>query len=744
MKFAFSNLLFVLAPSLILSGGRGNYASAKVIEYKDGGIKGEYFFVMKDEADKGEGSISTLSDVDLQNMAISMVDSVKGVKEVQIYRKSFTGFFVKGIDSGSVKRIASENSRIMFAEQVIKMSKNVIEEVDQSGATWGLDRIDQRDLPLDERYNVVGDGTGITVYVIDTGIRITHNEFGGRAIWGTNTFGDNIDTDCDGHGTHVAGTVGASTYGVAKNVELIAVKVFDCEGNGSSRTVIDGIEWAENHAQSNGKIGVVNMSLGGGTSSALDLAVRNLDATGLVPVVAAGNENQDACNTSPAREPLALTVGSTTRNDERSSFSNFGTCLDIFGPGSSITSAGIESDTDLAVLSGTSMATPHVAGAVALLMQKGIDNVKEEIMRRATVGTLTGVGNGSVNKLLYTGEIGPTNAPTPQPPTTAPTPCPYSTVIIEIQTDDYPLETSWTLTNECTGEVQADISQGQYTAEITTFVEEECVPTDSYTFVISDSFNDGICCSFGGGSYKVTYDEVEVASGGEFDSSEATTFGSCGDSPVTPGPTTSSPVTPIPTTSSPVTPAPTTSSPVTPAPTTSSPVTPAPTTSSPVTPAPTDSPVSEPTSDLAPIFQEDFEDVENEFKFTNRSKNRVVNQNSNCFENSSCIRLEGKKNAVSLNNFPTSSFTEIEVSFRYVANLLGARNPLRLNVKINGGRWSQSKKFRSDDDSPQEGNAVFVVPQNIELETFRIRFRNTVKGVDKVYFIENVVVRGKI
>jgi len=262
--------------------------------------------------------------------------------------------------------------------------------------------------------------------------------------------------------------------------------------------------------------------------------------------------------------------------------------------------------------------------------------------------------------------------------------------------------------------------------------------------VISDAFNDGICCSFGSGSYKVTYDEVEVASGGEFDSSEATTFGSCGDSPVTPGPTTSSPVTPSPTTSSPVTPAPTTSSPVTLSPTTSSPVTPTPTTSSPVSPAPTDSPVSEPTSDLTLIFQEDFEDVENEFKFTSGSKNRV-NQNSNCFENSSCIRLEGRKSAVTLNNFPTSSFTEIEVSFRYVANISGARNPLRLFVKINGGNWSQKTDFRSEGDfTPQEGNAVFVVPQDIELEKFRIRFRNMAPEADQFYFIENVVVRGKI
>ena len=236
-------------------------------------------------------------------------------------------------------------------------------------ATWGLDRIDQRSLPLNNTYTYNATGAGVKAYIIDTGIRTTHTQFGGRAIDGFDAIDSALPAaDCNGHGTHVAGTVGGTTYGVAKGVTLVAVRVLDCNGSGSTSGVIAGINWVTgNHAA--GAPAVANMSLGGGASSALDKAVRNSIADGVTYALAAGNDNTNACNQSPARTAEALTVGSTTSSDARSSFSNFGTCVDLFAPGSSITSAWNTNDTATNTISGTSMATPHVAGAAALYLQ---------------------------------------------------------------------------------------------------------------------------------------------------------------------------------------------------------------------------------------------------------------------------------------------------------------------------------------------------------------------------------------
>jgi len=301
----------------------------------------------------------------------------------------------------------------------------------QSSATWGIDRIDQRNLPLSNSYGVSGVGSGVVAYIIDTGIQTEHNEFKdesgsrNRARWGINTTGDGNNRDCNGHGTHVAGTVGGLVYGVAKDVELVAVKVLGCGGSGSYAGVIEGIEWVMNDAAAKGKPATANLSLGGGASQAVDTAVKNLHDSGVVTVVAAGNSDTDACRASPAREPAVITVGSTTNSDRRSSFSNYGTCVDIFAPGSSVTSAWIGSNTRTRTISGTSMASPHVCGGVALLLGNGVNaaGADDTILENATEGKVQNRGTSSTpDKLLYVGEVGPTNAPTPVPPTISPAP----------------------------------------------------------------------------------------------------------------------------------------------------------------------------------------------------------------------------------------------------------------------------------------------------------------------------------
>lgn len=272
----------------------------------------------------------------------------------------------------------------------------------QLSPPWGLDRIDQRSLPLDRGYGYLQTGAGVTAFVIDTGIRATHTQFGGRVSSGWDFVdGDANATDCAGHGTHVAGTIGGRTFGVAKSVTLVPVRVLDCDGGGYTSDVIAGIDWAVQHESGPS---VINLSLGGGVSDQLDAAVAAAVAAGIPVVVAAGNESRDACQSSPARAPSAITVAASDRYDRRAWFSNYGRCVDVFAPGVDVTSASFDSDTATWTDSGTSMAAPHAAGIVARMLETtpGLSSsaVSSQLINQATTGRITD-RIGSPDRLAY-------------------------------------------------------------------------------------------------------------------------------------------------------------------------------------------------------------------------------------------------------------------------------------------------------------------------------------------------------
>ncbi|MEV0024532.1 S8 family peptidase [Streptomyces atroolivaceus] len=330
-----------------------------------------------------------------------------GVSTLFTYSKVLHGFAasltaaqleqVRG--AAGVQRV-EENSEASVSPPAVKPAgKRAV------AGSWGQDRIDQRNLPLDGTYDVDGTGQGVTAYILDTGIESGHSEFGGRVDAGYDAIGDGRNgEDCNGHGTHVAGTVAGATYGVAPAASLVPVRVLNCQGSGTWAGVIAGLDWIAQNAE---QPAVVNASLGGPASSAVDDAFDALAAEGTLPVVAAGNEDQDACDVSPARADGVLAIGASDDQDRQATFSNWGTCVWLYAPGVDIVSANLGGGST--TLSGTSMASPHVAGVAALYKEQNPDAAPQEVAdwlaAEATPDVLTGLGSGSPDRLLHTGGL---------------------------------------------------------------------------------------------------------------------------------------------------------------------------------------------------------------------------------------------------------------------------------------------------------------------------------------------------
>lgn len=388
--------------------------------YAEDPIPGKYIVVFKDQ-DLSESGIAMLASGETVRQAAERLlsearqnqlylNNRRGISNAKSQESIGLGFVygnaIKGFSASltpDAVNLLRQNPDIAYIEPDREVKLHAVQTPTPS---WGLDRIDQRNLPLNQAYEYLNDGSGVHAYVIDSGIRATHNEFSGRVGNGFDFIdNDTIPNDCNGHGTHVAGTLGGTNFGVAKNVTIHPVRVFGCGNTTPTSTIIAGINWVSANRQ---LPAVANMSLGGPALTALDTAVVNLINSGVVAVVSAGNDNgANACNSSPARVANALTVASSTMTDQRSGFSNIGNCIDIFAPGSAIVSAWITSNTASNTLNGTSMAAPHVSGVAALRLDvqpsQTPAQVNTAIINSATTNRISNPGSGTPNRLLFSG-----------------------------------------------------------------------------------------------------------------------------------------------------------------------------------------------------------------------------------------------------------------------------------------------------------------------------------------------------
>jgi subtilisin family serine protease len=343
-------------------------------------IPDEYIVVFKDDVADVPGLARSLTAAHGKSPRFTYTSAIKG--------------FAANLPAQAAAAIA-RNPNVAYVEQ----DQVVTTSTTQSPVTWGLDRIDQRFLPLSNSYTFTGTGAGVRAYIIDTGIQTGHADFGGRALAVYDAFGG-TGQDCNGHGTHVAGTVGGAVYGVAKRVYLRAVRVLDCGGSGTWAGVIAGMDWVRVNAV---RPAVANMSLGGGYSASVNAAAANLANSGIFVAVAAGNNNGDACATSPASAPSVLTVAASDRTDRRAWFSNYGQCVEIYAPGVAITSDWVGGGTN--TINGTSMASPHAAGVAALYKGNFGDVASSTLMSwiiaNSTVGVIIGNPPGTPNRLLF-------------------------------------------------------------------------------------------------------------------------------------------------------------------------------------------------------------------------------------------------------------------------------------------------------------------------------------------------------
>lgn len=395
MKVQRTNLL---AGAVLLALGSA-HAGEMRNPHAPNAIPGRYIVVFKDGSSQvGAASAATVASA--QSIAGAMGKRF-GARIARTYSKALRGALMEMSPAQAEKLARDPEVDFVEPDMVFHTAAT------QSGVTWGLDRIDQIGLPLTGSYSYASNGAGVHAYVIDSGVRTNHNEFYGRIGNGADFIGDGYGaSDCAGHGTHVAGTLGGTTWGVAKGVIIHSVRVLGCDGNGSTSAIVGGMDWvAQNHI----KPAVANMSLTGGMSYAMDAAATRLVNAGVTTVIAAGNQADDACNYSPARANGGITVGSTTRYDSLSNFSNYGSCVNIFAPGSDVVSASMNGTSAYTTMSGTSMASPHVAGVAALYLANNRSatpaQVANALYSTAQNNRIGGIPYG-VNKLLYAGNLG--------------------------------------------------------------------------------------------------------------------------------------------------------------------------------------------------------------------------------------------------------------------------------------------------------------------------------------------------